>query len=42
MTVLLSICFYRINDMTNQCVSITKTLMLGVKLMTERYEETLT
>ena len=25
--------------MINDCVSITKTLMMGVKLMTERYEK---
>ena len=25
--------------MTNDCVSITKTLMMGVKLMTERYKK---
>ena len=25
--------------MTNDCVSITKTLVMGVKLMTDRYKE---
>ena len=40
MTVLFSICFYRMhNNMTNDCVSITKTLMMGVKLMTEMYKK---
>ena len=39
MPVLFSICFYQIHiNMTNDCVSITKTLMMGVKLMTERYK----
>ena len=27
--------------MTNDCVSITKTLMMGVKVMTERYKKIL-
>ena len=40
MPVLFSICFYQIHiNMTNDCVSITKTLMMGVKLMTERYKK---
>ena len=28
--------------MTNDCVSVTKTLMMEVKLMTDRYNKTLT
>ena len=41
MPVLFSICFYQIHiNMTNDCVSITKTLMMGVKLMTNRYRYT--
>ena len=40
MSVLFSIYFYQIHiNMTNDCVSITKTLMMGVKLMTERYKK---
>ena len=36
-------CFYQIHiNMTNDCVSITKTLMMGVKSMTERYKKILT
>ena len=32
--------FYQIDiSMTNDCVPITKTLMMGVKLMTERYKK---
>ena len=43
MPVLFSICFYQIHiNMTNDCVSVTKTLMMGVKLMTERYKKVLT
>ena len=43
MPVLLSICFYQIHiNMTNDCVSITKTVMMGVKLMSERYKQILT
>ena len=39
MPVPVSICFYQIYiNMTNDYVSISKTLMMGVKLMTERYE----
>ena len=26
-------------NMTNDCVSVTKTLMMGLKLMTERYKK---
>ena len=38
MLVLFSICFPQIHiNMTSDCVSITKTLMMGVNLMTERY-----
>ena len=41
--VLFSICFYQIHiSMTNHCVCITKTLVKGVKLMTDRYDEILT
>ena len=40
MPVLFSICFYQVHiSMTNGCVSITKTLMIGVKLMTDRYKK---
>ena len=40
MPVLFSNCFYQIHiKMTNDCVSITKTLMMGVKLMAERYKK---
>ena len=40
MLVLFSICFYQINiNMTNDCVSITKTLVKGVKLTTDRYKK---
>ena len=41
MPVLFSICFYQIHiiNMTNDCVSITKTLMIGVKLMTEKHKK---
>ena len=40
--ILFSICFYQIHiNMTNDCVSITKTLMMGVKVMTERYKKIL-
>ena len=43
MPVLFSICFYQIHiSMTNDCVSITKTLVKGVKLMTDRYNKRLT
>ena len=43
MSVLFSICFYQIHiNMTNDCVSTTKTLMMGVKLMRGRYEKILT
>ena len=43
MPVLFSICFYQIHiNMTNDCVSITKTLVKGVKLMTDRYKKILT
>ena len=38
MSVLFSICFYQIHiKMTNHCVSVTKTLIMGVKVMTEEY-----
>ena len=38
--VLFSICFYQIHiDMTNDCVSITKTLMLGIKVTIKRYKK---
>ena len=41
--VFFSICFYQIRiNMTNDCVSITKTLMKGVKIMTDRYKKMLT
>ena len=40
MPFLFSICFYQTYvNMTNDGVSITKTLMMGVKLMTERYKK---
>ena len=40
MSVLFSICFYQIHiNITNDYVSITKTLMMVVKLMTERYKK---
>ena len=40
MPVLFSICFYQIHiSMTNDCVSVTKTLVKGVKLMTDRYKK---
>ena len=40
MPVLFSICFYQIHiSMTNDCVSITKTLVKGVKLMTDRHKK---
>ena len=43
MPVLFSICFYQIHiNLTNDCASITKTLMMGVKLMTDRYKKILT
>ena len=43
MPVLFSICFYQIHiSMTNHCVCITKTLVKGVKLMRDRYDEILT
>ena len=38
MPVLFSICFCQIH-MPNECVSITKTLIMGIKLMTERYKK---
>ena len=42
MPVLFSICFYQIHiNMANDCVSVTKTLMMGVKVMTERYKKIL-
>ena len=31
--------FHKAWNMTNDCVSVTKTLMIGVKLMTERYKK---
>ena len=31
--------FHKAWNMTNDCVSVTKTLMMGVKLMTERYKK---
>ena len=34
--------FHKAWNMTNDCVSVTKTLMMGVKLMTERYKKILT
>ena len=41
--VFFSICFYQVHiNMTNDCVSITKTLVMGVKLMTGRYKKILT
>ena len=43
MPVLFSICFYQIHiSMTNDCVSITKTLVKGEKLMTDSYNKILT
>ena len=43
MPVLFSVCFYQINiNMTNGCVSVTKTLMMGVNIMTESYNKILT
>ena len=43
MPVLFSISFYQIHiNITDDCVSITKTLMMGVKLMTGRYKKILT
>ena len=40
MPVLFSICFYQIHiNMTNDCASIPKTLMMGIKLMTERFKK---
>ena len=40
MPVLFSICFYQIHiNMTNDCVSITRTLMMEVKLMTDRHNK---
>ena len=40
MPVLFSICFYQIHiNMTNDCVCITRTLVKGVKLMTDRYNK---
>ena len=40
MPVLFSVCVYQVHiSMTNGCVSITKTLMIGVKLMTDRYKK---
>ena len=43
MLVLFSICFYQIHiNMTNDCASITKTLLMGVKSMTERDKKILT
>ena len=31
--------FHKARNMTNDCVSVTKTLMMGVKLMAERYKK---
>ena len=43
MPVLFSIYFYQIHiNITNDCVSITKTLVKRVKLMRDRYEKILT
>ena len=40
MPVLFSVCLYQIHmNMTNVFVSITKSLMMGVKLMTDRYKK---
>ena len=40
MPVLFSICFYWIHvSMTNDCVSVTKTLVKRAKLMTDRYKK---
>ena len=40
MPVLFSICFCQIHiSLTNDCVSITKTLVKGLKLMTDRYKK---
>ena len=41
MPVLFSICFYQIHiNITNDCASITKTLMMEVKLMTDSHKNT--
>ena len=41
--VLFSICLYQIHiNITNDCVSITKTLVMGVNLMTEKCKKILT
>ena len=38
--VLFSICFYQTHtNITNDCVSITTTLVMGVKLMTDKYKK---
>ena len=34
--------FHKVWNMTNDCVSVTKTVMMGVKLMTERHKKILT
>ena len=34
--------FHKACNMTNDCVSVTKTFTMGVKLMTERYKKILT
>ena len=40
MAVSFSICFYQTYiNMTNDCVSITKTLIMGVRSMTKRYKK---
>ena len=38
--VFFSICFYEIHiSMTNDCISITKNLVMAVKLITDRYKK---
>ena len=32
--------FHKASNMTNDCVFVTKTLMMGVKLITEKYKNT--
>ena len=42
MLVLFSACFYQIHiNVNNDCVSVTKILMMGVKVMTESYKKIL-
>ena len=40
MSVLFSICFYQVHiNMTNDCVPSTKTLIMEIELMTERFKK---